>query len=561
MKFDYFKKIFFTLLICFCGILFIDAETPSKNIIPKVNDSGFNVGDKIDFKVSEPYDFSLISFSTDSAGKTIQGKSDMKKIYSGTLDNHFTAYCMDGNKKYPEYEYLADNLTSSQLIKYMTIFEILKECNTKESCTLFDNVQGITGYDISNIDEASSEMLTKFDNDETVTMTLSSIAFATTDGSAIYYNANDLGTALSIAVNSGKISVNFKKSDFLVNHYTASTMPDTIGYKKALWIIEHSYPTLELEEFLNYAGVDIDALMKELLKALRDKYPNSESVSVSASTINKSFFDRTMTIIPNSTSDVNINLEDYVYGTIQYAIWQVIGDYYELDGTNKLHLGTTLNGSEELNKLYNYLIKDRESYIDDEYTANLYLEIPENESYKSESNAEYYGPYKIKSKMLITNWNSLTATLTTPKSGVTLVNKDLESISSSDIINNSTGEILSTTYQLSADENKDYAEFYIKIDNSAKDTTAINIKLNGTGKVYNTDSNRGRLFYSESALDQVVAASARIVDVTATNEVKLEFNAKTGDFAFGTILLALLGAFTVGYLALRFKGDPISNIN
>ena len=75
-----------------------------------------------------------------------------------------------------------------------------------------------------------------------------------------------------------------------------------------------------------------------------------------------------------------------------------------------------------------------------------------------------------------------------------------------------------------------------------------------------TDSNRGRLFYSESKLDQVVIVSAKIIDVNPHNEVKLEYNAKTGVEDYGTLLLAILGAFTVGYIALRFKEEPVSSL-
>lgn len=548
MKSNY-KKILFVLFVCIIGLININAS----NIIPKVNLGGFNVGDKSDFKISDAYDFSLISFTSDKDGKTITGRSDMKKIYSGTSDNYFTAYCMDGNKKYPEYEYFASKQSPEALIKYMTIFEILKECNAKESCKLFDNIQSISGYDITNIDEASTETITKFNNNETVTMTLSKILFIFRDLSYVQFSASELATALGKEVTDGKISVSFKRSDFIVNHYTASVMPDSVGYKKALWIIEHSYPTLDLDESLTYADVNINTLISELITLLKSKNPTAAKVCVEKNGVEVKCESQSSV----SGNNVSINLEDYVYGTVQYAIWQVIGDFYELDGENKLYLGDTLIGSNELNKLYKYLIKDRDSYENNDYTANLYLEVPEKESYKSESNAEYYGPYKIKSKMLITNWNSLTATLISPKSGVTLVDKDLKELTSETVSDNKKYVIPSVV----DDENNGYAEFYIRIDNSAKDTTAVNITLNATGKNYNNDANRGRLFFSESPLDQVVAVSASIIDVTATNEIRLEYNAKTGDFAFGTILLAVLGAFTIGYIALRFKGEPINNLN
>lgn len=524
MKKRFLLFVLFTFVLGFMLKTDVTAATQSANsarIIPRINESGFNVGDKRDFTVGDSFDYSYVKFTTNVNDKYITGKSDMKIIYSGNESNYFSAYCMDGNKKYPEYQYIATTMRGKDLIKIMTAFQILKECNNKSGCNLLDGIDDVTGYYVDMVSDPSESTITAFDNGEEITSSMTSIGFIPKANSrdVKLLNANDIASSLGKEIVDGKVSVSFKKSDFMINHYTASEMSDSIGYRKALYIIEHSYPSLSLKDSLVYAGVSYETLLSSL--------NNSEE-----------------------------NVSNAVYATVQYAVWKVIGEYYELDGENKLYLGDTLVGNSELNKLYQFLIKDRDKYVDDTYKNELVLELPSKEAYKSESDAEYYGPYKVRSKMLVTDWNSITAKVTNPSEGVTLVDKDLKELPYSEV----DGKKVYNVTNINNSDNEGYSEFYIRIDNKYKSTTQINIDLDGKGKVYNTDSNRGRLFYSESKLDQVVIVSAKIIDVNPHNEVKLEYNAKTGVEDYGTLLLAILGAFTVGYIVLRFKEEPVSSL-
>lgn len=510
----------FLLFTFVLGFIFF-GSIKAISVVPKINEGGFNVGDKRDFTVGNSFDFSYVKFNTNVSGKYITGKNDMKIIYSGSDSDYFSAYCMDGNKKYPEYEYISNTMTGKDLIKIMTAFQILKECNYRNGCNLLDGIDDVTGYYVDMVSDPSENTITAFNNGEEITSSMSALGFIPKSNSkdVKLLSVNDIASSLGKEIVDGKVSVTFKKSDFIINHYTASEMSDSIGYRKALYIIEHSYPSLNLKDSLEYAGVSYETLLASLNN-------NEESVS------------------------------NAVYATVQYAVWKVIGEYYELDNGEKLYLSDTLIGNDELNKLYQFLIKDREKYVDDTYKNELILELPSKEAYKSESDAEYYGPYKVKSKMLVTDWNSITAKVTSPNEGITLVDKDLKELSYSEV----DGKKIYNVTNIDNSDNEGYSEFYIRIDNKYKSTTQINIDLDGKGKVYNTDNNRGRLFYSESKLDQVVIVSAKIIDVNPHNEVKLEYNAKTGVEDYGTLLLAILGAFTLGYIALRFKEEPMSSL-
>ncbi|UKI58525.1 MAG: Cys-Gln thioester bond-forming surface protein [Clostridium sp.] len=110
-------------------------------------------------------------------------------------------------------------------------------------------------------------------------------------------------------------------------------MKNTYDYNHALWILEHSYPTLNVNEALNEAGADITSLKTEI-GALH----SGESI------------------------DIDKTIEDYVFVVVQFSIWRATGA--TIDGVKIGNSLTGTNGVElkELNKLYQYLNQDREIY-------------------------------------------------------------------------------------------------------------------------------------------------------------------------------------------------------
>ena len=88
----------------------------------------------------------------------------------------------------------------------------------------------------------------------------------------------------------------------------------------------------------------------------------------------------------------NIKIEDFVYSTVQYAIWKVnggtasggdkIGDVlktHKLDGTGKVD-ATTVKDMNQLNTLYQYLIKVRpehQGYLNFQFDNTLKLNKPD----------------------------------------------------------------------------------------------------------------------------------------------------------------------------------------
>src|SRR5574344_601926 len=152
MKKNIFNKI---LLICILllfsnNIKALTAKAPAT--IPSEDTTMYG-------KVDTAFDYSKISFSSSPSGVTITGKTDMKKIMlatgytaTGLNEDWFSAYCLDGKKKYPVYG-LSNYTASTDTVKLqVAVEETLFELSTL-NLNLNTLLSGVSGYDylVSNM--------------------------------------------------------------------------------------------------------------------------------------------------------------------------------------------------------------------------------------------------------------------------------------------------------------------------------------------------------------------------------------------------------------------------
>lgn len=535
------KYLFSILLVLFLFILCFDADAlearaPGKN--------GGNVP-KTDLfaDVDESFDFSKISFSS-TTSNNIVGYSEMKKIILSegynpngekpTLDeNWFTAYCLDGELKYPSNGFATvgwDNTTSDRLKFENALFMVYRNSFSNEN--LYNHFYNLRNYNYANMtyvyngETATvnvgtpsidySALVNTLKSGGKVTVTISNVQYLRLSD----FDAKNIsGSELSNLVGkTGDFELEVNIPNSLFHLYSFVEMPHSINYNHALWILEHTYPTLSLDSALSMANVNINNLKSELKT------------------------------LDSNINDSNIDeyLENYVYSTIQYAIWKVYDGKHGSDGAS---LGDTLIGSNELNKLYQYLIKDRAIYVNydknDIYTSKLEIVEPKDGKilYKDTGDEFIYGPFSIKDT-LISIGDATIKIGNTDKKNTKIINKDGNEIS-----NIKLGE-----------------EFYIKALKKDNMTT-INVDVKYTDAISfvpvdgNVNANRGRIYYAYSPFVQNVVIGGKIDKVSGEANLKIETQPKEGVEDVGILLLVTLGAFLAGYVVLNYKGKSLGQLN
>lgn len=574
-----FGLIAFMLFVTNVGAASRAAKIPSA--IPDENDPIYAV-------VDEGFDFSKIKFTSANGGSDITGHSIMKKIIltanpvttGTTLDtaigeSWFTAYCLDGNSKFPEYNTLSfgsyASATNTVKMYYNILFALY---NNKELYNVFESVKGYefsgatpvtyTINDGLSVDEAMAKLVAG----EEVKVKVQSISYAniaTMDTKTI--------TAADLAKDSSATDyeVTVKAADTLFSNYSAK---GTTEYNHALWIIEHSYPTLSIQESLELAGADYYKTLADILllngliraddsaEDARDTYSTivmsltalgscSDAYKpLIADGLNKkgiaAMFGKTAfaadgsDITPEVCGGVikyysdQVGFENYIYSTVQYAIWNANGGV----DANGNKLGDTLKGSTQLNTLYQYLIKDRSEYNNYskfEFSNTIGLNKPEaGKEIANESKEAYtYGPYSVSHSLI--SIGSINVSVVGDTKGVSIVDKDGNAIS----------------------EVKAGEQFYIRCTKADK-VANVSIKLSSNNaKTYYPSSNRGRIYYANSPLLQNVVSGGKIVNVNVEQSFELIYNPKTGVENVAIIFVIALIAFSLGYLALSYKNKPV----
>ncbi len=309
----------------------------------------------------------------------------------------------------------------------------------------------------------------------------------------------------------GDYVIEFNAKDVLLDKYTVNDGRDTTAYNHSLWIIEHSYPSMTVDELL----AEVGATKETLVTQLKGLYPS------------ETFTDEEM----------NALIDNYVYETVQHAIWNVNGAKFGEDQLgSELHLGE-LGNSNVLNTIYQYLIKDRgEEYAN--YGKNTYnskkIDFDKTNNDKVTEKGDYliYGPYKA------------TYNVIDPKPmTVEVTSGNADSVSFVDADGN----------QLTAIESG--KEFYVRCKKSAK-VTNVKFKITATGRTYE-DNEKGKVYFANYPNQQNVLTGLKYKGVTQTDEVELTYNPKTGVPNIAIVFIITLIAFSLGYLALSYNNKSM----
>ncbi|NLC47977.1 MAG: Cys-Gln thioester bond-forming surface protein [Tenericutes bacterium] len=515
MKNNIFKKLLLlTVLLLFSvNIKALTARVPS--VVP-------SEGDSLYAAVDTDFDFSRISFTTlPTTGTDIVGKTDMKKIMlartfnaSGLDNDWFSAYCLDGKKKFPIYGYASRTFNNDQERMDAAVqFALFNRSNvTGLMSNLFLTASGYEIVVVNYINPSAGD-LALFLADTAITVDVTSVVYT-----KISDPLNPLTiTAAQLLTAAGQTGTNYqitvKLSDVQYDTYQTINMPDNVSYNFALWIIEHSYPTLDIQTSLADAGADYATLLTEI-EALH-----------------------TGTTL--TTAQLEELAENYVYSTVQYAIWKAADGVDYTSGSTTYKLGNTLIGSTQLNRLYQYLTKVRgiyATYGSQEFNNTLELVSPEsgNEISSENSLLVQYGPYHVTGNMLSLG-----------DASVSIQGASGDNVKIVDMLGNQISTVR-------AEE-----EFYVSVSKSSN-LTDITLRVStDNGVIFNPTTNRGRIYYPNYVLEQNVASGGRTVLITASHDFVLNYNPKTGVQDIAMVLLITLVSFGLGYLLLRTKDKSL----
>lgn len=526
------KKNFFRTLLVLFAFAFVlgtvDAKTAkAPTVIPDENAVLYA-------DVDDTFDFSKIKFSTSNGSGEFSGKTNMRKIMlsSGYVedaasavlnDNWFSAYCLDGTYKFPMtgYAFLSDTHTEAEKLfndaLNASFYNMLNTPNTLGNYTLYELIAEAKDYKSEAIIVFEIPDGATFDYQGTLnsikagnefTANVLSVTYAKTDGSSLKtFEAAELSEAL-YGDATKKFEVVVNKDNMMFNKYTTNKMPNTKDYNHALWIIEHTYPTFDLNTSIQMAGADVQALRDEIALLHAASAPSDDELTEL--------------------------VENYVYSTVQYAIWYVYDGVVDAD--TGYTLGNNLTGSTQLNILYKYLIKDREeynTYSTKTFSSTFGLNYPDPKEILVKETDDYYkyGPFSITSGLV--SYDSATVKAEGAK-GVKMV----------DVAGN---EITS----VNAEQN-----FYVIADKDAN-VTNVSVEIaTENGYVFEPANNRGRVYYSNYPLAQNVVTGGIVKPATATQSFELVFNPKTGVEDVAILLVITLVSFAIGYFVLKFNNQP-----
>ncbi len=304
----------------------------------------------------------------------------------------------------------------------------------------------------------------------------------------------------------GYYKVNYSALDILFDKYYMDK-EGAKNYKHSLWIIEHSYPSMTIDALLAEVGSTKENLKTQILGLY-----GSESFT---------------------DAEVENLLDNYVYWTVQYAMWKA-NDSFDDNGKrlgDTLYLGS-LAENNDLNKIYQYLIKDRDEYAtygEGNYnTDDIALDVTNNDKVTTTNDYYTYGPYKANYNVI--DPSDITIEVTSSnKDGVSIVDKD--------------GNKLTSV--------KNGQEFYVRCKKSAK-VTNVDLKLSASGRSYD-DSERGTIYYANNVMNQNVITGLGYANVEASVTKSLTYNPKTGVPNIAIVFVITLIAFSLGYLALSYN--------
>ena len=529
------KRIFSLLLTIGIFTCFI---TNVSAAVPKAAQISPEIGSEIRAITSTEYfDFSKVVFASEPAGceTCFAGSDKMNKIElskTGEFTDYFTAYCIDGTYYYPQLGSSSWSSMTNNAELALAVKKAVLESASGIDVISYPDDPAIAGLDFYlEYRLADNTISTSIDNEtiasyiagNSVTINVANIQIKDNSGNVIatyvptssntlvkYINETETpATTQSFAVTVKRNTVDTKTDKYIVY----GMEEENVYYNRVLWVLEHSYPSMSLDDALELVGSSKAAVSAELTAA--------------------------------GVANVNDTvIGEYVYSTVQYAVWKVTDRYYAMKDGNKYKLGneiTNKNVFPELNKLYQYLIQDRgesvyKDYDKKAYGDNLTINKPAagKEIVKQTDEYTKYGPFTVRTDMISVGAISLS-----------INEKDKTGIS---IVDDPGNEISSVTMG---------QPFYIKVLKTTK-LSKVTVSASIVDALhFSPESNRGRIYSSVVSYQQMVASGGKIIKTSKTIDASIDLNPKTGIEDIATILLITLAAFTMGYLVLRYKNKPL----
>ena len=565
------KKLILALTVLFVCCTFMIGFVNAKDTVDaRVPEAIPDTNDVLQAILDAEFNFSAIKFSSESGGE-ITGSEHMKKILLTVNpgdetnikgESWFAVYCLDSGLKYPQYSFMNfGNMSALSETNQVQLYIMFSLFNNPLYTEKFAGATGriieptIT-YELAE-GLTDTTVLQKITSGEAVSIGVKKIEYIDLENTEnnLVITAQDLTGDENIDT----LNVDILKSDLLLDKYTAHPLR-TKNYNHAMWIIEHSYPTLSLKESMSYAGANLYEAMAEILvltgqdTAIVGAFGGGAAAGVDNEAKLKMAFEALGVCDKNAISTVTgtpeamitdqlcqsmlnnyidqSRIEDYVYSTVQYAVWKAT-DGYEQNGEK---LGNTLNGSDQLNKLYSFLIRERDvysNYLNQSYTDTIELVAASGNTMKEDGDYYVYGPYSVKHDLF--SINNITLSVAEGTKNATIVNAD--------------GDEITTI-----NENE---TFYVKCLKSSK-LTKVNIVIKSDQATsFFPSTNRGRIYYAYYANTQNVVSGGKLVNVEIDTNFDLEFNPKTGVENVGVVFFAIIIAFSLGYVALAYKNKPL----
>ncbi len=571
--------------------------------------------------ITDEFDFSKIKFLPATGSTNITGRSDLRKLIIGRTSSDvtahpitgnnsakdglgtlfgdwFTAYCLDKDKKYPEYglfndygpesypqgvtvvsnnyvfdeTYINDdNHQERQVLFQVALIKAFILMDTRFSSLLtkgyangytdvviyYNGVgstsdpssAGIKGTGVNIVPTGTNNLndFYKYFMGDTTTAATAGVEYIALFNSdtrdVIVFVANDdvkdaitapdavfeglaatkfdyiLGTAT--AADKDYVELNTRLGDLAFPKYKASNNTAGIeNYERILWIVENTYPTVDVDQALTLAGVkveDFDANVKTLYG----------------------------TAVPDTTEGKKTYRENVVYGLVQYAIWKSAGAKF-----NNVKLGNDIADADTykaISAFYKYLIGSTipTGYSgNDTYSKGIDIAYPQKnkELFKETTNAYIYGPFSASYNAVVEGEENIS---------LALKNNEKNLI-----------QIVDGTFKPITSVKKDDA-FYISVDKKVEIKTKLEIEANlnlNHVLTFSPIGDRGRVYNSINTLGQNAISGGKVTDgnIEGTLKMTIQGNPNTGVQNIALLLMVTLVAFTLGYLVLSYKQKPLT---
>ena len=304
------------------------------------------------------------------------------------------------------------------------------------------------------------------------------------------------------------------------------------GYDDAIWIIEHSYPTISLDKTFETVGIT-EPEKATVISDLATLQTHAATDAAFLAGVSMGLYENSI-VSPDSLSDTQKQalLESYVYSTIQYAIWNVTDTY---TGTNGEKLGGSIKNVTGLDKIYKYYVgqKGKHSGYASASTISTEVTVETTDKYTETDNGYKFGPFKASYTALETKPINLAFKET--EDGVKFVNAD--------------GTVI--------DKVDNGGEYYIEVSKKAKvGSIEVNLTTDDV-ETFIPNTNRARIYTHVNGVFQNVITGGKVENKKLTASHVITVNAKTGVENVAVLLMVTLVAFSLGYLVLSYKNKPV----